>query len=125
MAKGNVNRDEQHNYGLEVNNANRAICIIGNGTTRNIVTSAATVPSGVFTHIACTWNGTALAVYINGVLDSSFSRRSLLPPTHRHSLSDSSEVSDFANATIDEVKIYKRALSVTEIAADMNASTQP
>ena len=33
IAKGGANKDWAHNYALEVNNSNRPVCILGNGTT--------------------------------------------------------------------------------------------
>ena len=71
VAKGNVNNDARHNYAIEVDPSNLVNCEVGNGTTFNLVKSAAALTSGQFYHVACTWDGSQLRLYINGVLSRS------------------------------------------------------
>ncbi|HEX7960048.1 MAG TPA: LamG domain-containing protein, partial [Terriglobales bacterium] len=66
MAKGNVNSDPPTNYGLEINNSNQFLCILGNGSSAETLASTTAVTAGTFYHVACVWNGTQLQLYVNG-----------------------------------------------------------
>jgi VCBS repeat-containing protein len=121
IAKGNSNSDPAHNYALEITDANRARCILGNGTGSRLVDSTVTVAAGQFFHLACTWNGTTVALYIDGVLNNSVAQN--LTPAGNTSplfIGQFGGNSDRLNGTIDEVRIYNRALSQAEIQFDMN-----
>lgn len=73
-----------------------------------------------WTHIAAVLNGTEASIYINGILDS---KGSLLIPRNVTRTSNYIGKSNWghdqnADATFDEIKIYKRALSSLKIADD-------
>ena len=88
------------------------------------------IPIGQFTHLAGTWDGTTLRLYINGVLNAqgtpgaspvdsgcAFQIGGFYSPA----AGDCSYVGQFFNGLIDEVSYYKRALSGAEIQSIYNA----
>jgi Concanavalin A-like lectin/glucanases superfamily/Abnormal spindle-like microcephaly-assoc'd, ASPM-SPD-2-Hydin len=91
-------------------------------TTREYDTrGTATIPTRSWTHLATTYDGTQLRFFVNGV---EISRR-----TVAGSLKSSSGVlriggngiwPEFFNGLIDEVRIYNRPLTASEIKTDMN-----
>ncbi|HKQ65248.1 MAG TPA: LamG-like jellyroll fold domain-containing protein, partial [Methylomirabilota bacterium] len=121
IAKGNANTDAAHNYALEVTNLNRARCILGNGGSFQVLDSTVMLAAGVFRHLACTWNGTTLALYIDGALNIS-AAQTVTPAgnTAPLFLGQFGGNSDQLSGILDETRIYDRALSVAEIQADMN-----
>jgi Concanavalin A-like lectin/glucanases superfamily len=95
------------------------------------VDTATTVPLHTWTHVASTYNGTALTIFLNGVL--AVSRAEVRPPctTNRRLLiigaKKSEEVATaeaFFSGILDEVRIYGRALSQAEIQEVMQASRE-
>jgi len=87
------------------------------------VVSNAAIPAGTFTHIAMTWDGANLRVYINGALDN-------VAPTTMSAIGTNTHDLRIGNATalgflgrIDEVSLYDRALSGAEISAIFSAGT--
>jgi glucose/arabinose dehydrogenase len=121
IAKGNANADSAHNYALEVTNLNRARCILGDGGSFQVLDSTVTLAAGTFRHLACTWNGTTLALYVDGALNAS-TAQTMTPAgnTAPLSLGQFGGNSDQLSGILDEVRIYSRALGAAEIQADMN-----
>ena len=89
------------------------------------------IPIGQFTHLAGTWDGTTLRLYINGVLNAQstpgaspvdsgcpFSIGGFYSPA----AGDCGYVGQFFNGLIDEVSYYQRSLSAAEIQAIYLAS---
>ena len=126
IAKGSANTDSAHNYALEVTNVNRARCILGNGSSFQVLDSVLTLAAGTFRHLACTWNGTTLALYVDGALNAS-AAQTVTPAgnTAPLFLGQFGGNSDRLNGILDEVRIYSRALAVGEIQADMNTPIAP
>src|SRR6266850_1361178 len=126
LAKGNVNADPPTNYGLEINSSNRFLCILGNGSSARTLSSTITVAAGTFYHVACVWNGTQLQLYVNGALNTSVAQN-ITPVANTSPLyiGQFGGNADRMNGTIDEVRIYNRALSATEIQTDMNTPIAP
>jgi hypothetical protein len=80
--------------------------------------------AGQFRHLTCTWNGTTLSLYIDGVLNNS-TAQTITPAGNTSPLyiGQFGGNADRLNGTIDEVRIYNRALSQAEIQQDMNTPT--
>src|SRR5205807_818683 len=70
IAKGSTNNGTVHNYAMEVTGSNKVECTVGNGASFSAIDSVAPLTAGTFYHLACTWDGTNLKLYINGALDS-------------------------------------------------------
>src|SRR5262245_47881091 len=121
LAKGTANNDSLHNYALEINNSNRFLCILGSGSASRNLTSTVTVAVGQFYHVACVWNRTTLQLYVNGALNASVAQN--LTPAANSALVTIGQFggpADNLAGVVDEVRIYNRALSTTEIQNDMN-----
>lgn len=56
-------------YGIFIDNAQKLACQIS-GTTANGLTSVGTIPLNQWTHVACSYDGAYMRLYLNGVLDS-------------------------------------------------------
>ena len=94
------------------------------------VSGTTTLQNGVWYHVAMVYDGTNLKNYVNGTLDSSTSRSGTLGSMPLSCLGigrgtsggcNGSTMGSFLNGTIDELKIYSKALSAAEIAAIYNA----
>ncbi len=83
--------------------------------------AASTIPANTWTHLAATYNGNTLSIYVNGVLTSSNTVSGSLA-TGSGSLRIGNNAifgSEGYSGLIDEVRIYNRALSAAEIQTDM------
>ena len=81
-------------------------------TTWFTVVSAAAVPLNRWTHLAVTYDGTALCMYVDGTQVASVAASGALAPMSSW-MEIGSPGAVFAGA-LDEVRIYARALSATE-----------
>ncbi|WP_084285447.1 LamG-like jellyroll fold domain-containing protein [Solirubrobacter soli] len=80
------------------------------------------LPQGTWSHLAATYDGATLRLYINGVLTASSAYSgSLNVSTGDLYIGGNNVWSEWFDGTIDEVRIYDRALAATEIQADMAA----
>jgi hypothetical protein len=85
------------------------------------VSSVATVTTGAWQHVAGTWDGTTMNIYVNGVLSGSSARAG----ANLRSLSNpiwigGNTISENFTGDIDEVRIWNRTLCVSEIQNNMN-----
>jgi hypothetical protein len=80
-----------------------------------------------WTHLAATYDGTSLRIYINGVLVSSGATAGgpMLTSTGVMRIGGNSIWGEYFAGMIDEVRIYSRVLSATEITTDMNTPIKP
>jgi len=79
-----------------------------------------------WTHLAVTYDRATLRLYINGVQISSVARTaSIATSTNPLQIGGDSIYGQYFQGTIDEVRVYNRALSQTEIQADMNVPVTP
>jgi PKD repeat protein len=122
LAKGSTNNDAAHNYALEITPTNVIRCILGNGTTYLQLDASLTPIPGQFYHLACTWDETTVRLYVNGILNES-TAQTLTPVgnTAPLFLGKFGGNIDWLKGTIDEMRIYKRALTTREVRADMRA----
>jgi len=101
---------------------------IGSGGTSVIQTSTNLVPRDTWTHIAATYDGSLMKIYINGVLDSSLSWTSGFSSNDNPltiGAKNPPYLERFIMAKIDEVKIFNRALSQVEIQREMEGPRVP
>jgi len=82
----------------------------------------AALPLNAWSHIAMTYDGTALRVYVNGVLvkTSNFTGN-IVTSNLPLRIGGNAIWGEFFAGRIDDVRVYNRALSATEITAGMNA----
>ncbi len=93
---------------------------IGDGSNQKIITSVAKIALDTWTQLTGTYDGTTVRLYVNGILvastTTSFSANTINPlliGTHTNYQFN-------AKATMDEVRIWNRALSQTEITNNMS-----
>ena len=109
-------------YFLQWRNASASIphavqLYIGNGASWKVVTSSdESVPLNQWTHVVGTYDGNLIRIYINGVPDGSNTHTGLIAPsTDVLRIGAENSTYKIFNGTIDEVKIYNRALNEDEI----------
>jgi len=67
--------------------------------------------------ITSTWNGTTMSIYVNGVLESTQPAAGVLNGTSDVVIGrDASSSADYFDGSIDEVRVWDRALSSSEVA---------
>ena len=96
-----------------------------NATTQHFVSGAVVIPVGTWAHVAVTYNGTTMQIYVNGVPDGS--RTSALS-MNSHSapfrLASDAAVPDRYGGVLDDVVLYNRALSATEVKLHYDSGRQ-
>jgi hypothetical protein len=96
------------------------------GVGAPIMISNEAVPRNTWTHVAGTYNGSLMAIYINGILDSTHSWTEGIDTDNGRPLTIgkgnfypwSNEF--WLNGTIDDVRIYNYARNQSQIVEDMN-----
>jgi hypothetical protein len=79
-----------------------------------------------WTHLAATYDGTTIRLYVNGVEAGTAAGAGALPETANPlRIGGNSVWGEYFKGRIDEVRIYNRALSTAEITADMNRAVMP
>ena len=92
-----------------------------NGSVPNAFGPSA-LPVGAWTHLAMTYDGAALRLYVNGVQVASTPLSGNITPTANPLwIGGNSPYGEYFNGRIDEVRVYRAALSQAEIQADMAA----
>jgi hypothetical protein len=86
----------------------------------------ARLPLNEWTHLATTYDGARQRLYVNGVLVASRAQTgSIVVANQPLRIGGNNSSGEFFSGLIDEVRIYNRALSTGEIAADMNTPVVP
>jgi len=117
----NVGSASAGSYSLYWNNGNSKIQSVRYGDTADSGLTTQTLSVGQWYHVVATRSSGAAKVYINGVLDSgaSYSMGSITANTG--AIGNTWLSITTGNGSIDEVRIYNRALSATEVGALYNA----
>ena len=101
---------------------NRPSAFVFNSADRE-VRGTAQVVANTWTHLAATYDGTVLALYVNGTQAATFlTSGSITTNTAALKIGGNAVWGEWFNGLIDEVRIWNRARTATEIQADMNAS---
>jgi fibronectin type 3 domain-containing protein len=81
------------------------------------------LPVGAWSHLAATYNGSTLALYVNGTqVASAAATGSIASNTGPLRIGGNAIWGEYFNGLIDEVRVYNRALTPTEIQGDMDRS---
>lgn len=124
LFKGNTGSAGGQPYSLFVNGAAHSIVVrVGNDSTFQAFGSVGGIPTDVFSHVAFTYDGTNVRIYINGVLDSTnASSIGTLAQTDTNPLRIGGLGGSFNfTGSADEIGIYNRALTAAEIQSIVNA----
>ena len=107
------------------NTTGKAALQLTNGTTFYNVASTTTLSLNTTYHVAGTWDGSNIRIYLNGSLENTTATTGTLPASSQvlaiGAYSNSSSTAP--GGSIDEVAIYGTALSGTRIAAHYTAAT--
>ena len=104
-------------YSLFLENGNE----IGFYLAGNEIMTGATIPSNSLTHVALTYDGSQVIAYVNGLEVYSVTLTGPIATSPNPLYIGQMSAGDQFSGTIDEVRIYDRALTATEIQTDMNS----
>ena len=113
------------NYYLEGTSNTRSRPALGGtfGTSNADLYGTAALAPNTWTHLAGTYDGATLRLYVNGVQVSSAARTgSIATSTNPLQIGGDSLFGQYFSGTIDEVRVYNVALTAAQIQADMNTS---
>lgn len=114
-------------YALYVNNTD-VDKPLGNVTIGSVGHSAvgrAQLQMNTWTHLAATYDGSTLKLYVNGEPVNHSASGSIASSTGPLRFGGNAVWGEYFDGLIDEVRIYNRALTLAEIQADMNAPVDP
>ena len=103
--------------------ANRPIVYFNTGTSKTrhrYLSGPAALPLNTWSHLAATYDGVTLRLYINGAQVSSEPNTGSIITTTGALRIGGTWAGEFFRGLIDEIRIYNRALSPSEILTDMN-----
>jgi Concanavalin A-like lectin/glucanases superfamily len=84
------------------------------------------LPLNTWSHLAATYDGAALRLYVNGVqVGSRTMTGAMLTSSSPLRIGGNSIWGEFFQGRLDEIRIYSRALSATEIQTDMTRPVSP
>lgn len=105
-------------FAMELYNLSGSQTLFLWGNTGSGATSAAfSLPVGVYTHVAATFSGGTTRFYVDGNEISSTVALSVITPGNGLLYIGRRDDGHYMNGGIDEVRLYNRALSLTEIQA--------
>ena len=91
------------------------------GSSDVILYGTAALAVNTWSHVAVTYDGGTLRLYVNGTeVASQIQPGAILTSTNALQIGGDNLYNQFFNGMIDEVRIYNRALSAAEIQTDMN-----
>jgi len=108
--------DPYYNWAL-IQAGDAASCRIG---ATSLLASAGTVTSGSWQHFTCIYNGSTIKLYKNGAeIASTPKTGNMLTSTRdvRIGGRDTTSLAEYFSGSIDEVRIYGRAISTADVAA--------
>jgi hypothetical protein len=111
-------------YGLYANSSSaRPGIYINTGGSDISVAGTTTLSLNTWSHLAATYDGATLKLYVNGVQAGSRSTTgNMQVSTSSLRIGGNTIWGEYFKGRIDEVRIYSRALTQAEIQADMNAA---
>jgi hypothetical protein len=108
-------------YGLYANSDTNRPSVHVNSAGEKDTRGTAQLAVNTWTHLAATYDGANLRLYVNGVQASSKADTGNLPnSTGALRIGGNSVWSEWFAGQIDEVRVYTRALTAAEITTDMN-----
>lgn len=109
-------------YDLGINAAGKAEMSWIVGATKYTITSSSVIPAGVWHHIGVIYNGTVAKIYVDGITKNSATIPNV--PTNTQSFliaaADGVNTTSYFNGSIDEVRIWKVALTDAQFRYVMN-----
>jgi hypothetical protein len=113
------------NYYLEGTSPTKSTPLVGGtfgGGNTNLYGTAALTPK-TWAHLAATYDGSTLRVYVNGTLASSVAQTgSFATSTNPLQVGGDSIYGQYFSGTIDDIRVYNVALTQAQIRSDMNTA---
>ncbi|TRX40768.1 LamG-like jellyroll fold domain-containing protein [Flavobacterium restrictum] len=111
-------------YDFKINSTGKVEMSWKNGTTQTI-TSNATIPSGIWHNVGVIYDGTNAKLYIDGVLDKTVALSNVLAASTQSFLIGAADglstaTTAFFKGSIDEVRVWKVALTEAQFRYVMN-----
>ncbi len=104
-----------NNWQLSIADGNAALYL--DDSDGGGVRSTTTLNTGQWYHVAATWDGTQVKIYVNGLLETTQVRSGTISTDTRPVYLGGRSGTDLFDGRIDDVRLYNRALSPEEIAA--------
>ena len=105
---------------------NRPAGVIQTASEQDARGGASQLPLNAWTHLATTYDGANVRLYLNGALAATRAATgSITVSTGALQIGGNSVWSEWFKGLIDEVRVYSRALSADEIAADRDRAVVP
>jgi hypothetical protein len=96
------------------------------GSVEQLLQGGARLTANVWAHLAATYDGAMLRLYVNGVQVASRAQTGLITTTTGPLRTGGNAIwGEYFQGRLDEVRVYNRALSQAEIQADMNLAITP
>lgn len=111
-------------YALRLTSTGKASFGASDGTNNPVVISTATINDGVWHHVVGTRTKTGdVKIYVDGSLQATVADSTTTATTNTSpvGLAYRADGTQYLNGSMDEVKVFNRALSVNEIKAEYNA----
>jgi Concanavalin A-like lectin/glucanases superfamily/Fibronectin type III domain len=98
-----------------------------NGATTTLVASSGDLPLNTWYHAAATYDGTQMRLYLNGVLVGSVAKSGALTTNAAVpvNIGRNPDARNYMHGVVDDVRIYNRALTPSEITAMVNGAASP
>jgi glucose/arabinose dehydrogenase len=114
-------------YSLYSNNAGqRPSGNIWIGSAEVEARGPSSLPANTWTHLATTFDGAAVRIYVNGALAGTVAATGTMPTsTAPFRIGGNAVWGEFFAGQVDDLRLYDRALSAGEIVTDMNTSVGP
>jgi hypothetical protein len=112
------------NYFLEATSSKKVPAGAGTFGTADVAAyGTSALPQNTWTHLAVTYDGATLLLYVNGVQVSSLARTgNLVTSTNPLQIGGDGFFRQYFNGIIDEVRVYNVALTPAQIQTDMNTA---
>ena len=115
-----VHTASNEGYSLEIFSDNKVSLLYGNNWSDwNVTTSSTSLTPGVWSHIAATYDGTTVKVYINGLLTQSAAWTNGLTDSGTNLLLGARSGTTFYLGQMDEVRVWTVARTQAEIQESM------
>ena len=121
-----VTKEQPNNlvYGLFANSDAAhpsGIVSIGSRSVQDIARGSAALPASAWTHLATTYDGSQLRLFVNGSQVGARAVTGAMPNSTKPLQIGGNKVwPEWFKGQIDDVRVYNRALSATELQTDMN-----
>jgi hypothetical protein len=115
-------------YALYANNGTPAVpgAVVSVGAAQRTAPGTTAIVANTWTHVAATYDGSTVRMFVNGVQTGTASiSGSLNVTTGPLRIGGNAVWGEYFSGRIDEVRVYNRALTAAEIQTDMNTSISP